>query len=168
MISHNFRPAAQTQPVQILLVEDDDGDAKAVHRAFDRAKIANAIVRVVDGVAALEFLRGQHFASEDTARQRFILLVDINMPRLDGHGLLREIRANPKLSRLIVFMLTTSRSQSDIDAAYDAHVAGYIVKQNAGEDFLQLAGLLESYWRVVELPDPSLESDASAGGSSRI
>jgi len=154
MTALHFRPEAQTQPVQILLVEDDDGDAKAVRRAFDMAKIANAIVRVVDGVAALEFLRGADGQPQRPAQNRFILLVDINMPRLDGHGLLKEIRADPDLNRLIVFMLTTSRSQSDIDAAYDAHVAGYIVKQNAGEDFLQLAGLLESFWRVVEVPHP--------------
>jgi CheY-like chemotaxis protein len=150
MTLHNFRPALQTQPVRILLVEDDDGDAKAVRRAFDSARIANEIVRVVDGIEALEFLRGtgRSVAPPD----RHILLVDINMPRLDGHGLLREIRADPALKRLIVFMLTTSRSQTDIDAAYDAHVAGYIVKQSAGEDFLTLAGMLESFWRVVEIP----------------
>lgn len=153
MTALHFRPEAAARPVQILLVEDDDGDAKAVRRAFDKARIANAMVRVVDGVAALEFLRDTRRISDQRGDNRFILLVDINMPRLDGHGLLREIRADPDLRRLIVFMLTTSRSQSDIDAAYDPQVAGYIVKQNAGEDFLRLVGLLESYWRIVEIPD---------------
>ena len=150
MTLQNLRGALPTQPVRILLVEDDDGDAKAVRRAFDNAKIANEIVRVVDGIAALEFLRGT--GRSGPPPERHILLVDINMPRLDGHGLLREIRADPALTHLIVFMLTTSRSQADIDAAYSAHVAGYIVKQSAGEDFLTLAGMLESFWRVVEIP----------------
>ncbi len=136
--------------MRILLVEDDDGDAKAVRRAFDKARIANEIIRVADGIEALEFLRGT--GPSGAAPDRHILLVDINMPRLDGHGLLREIRADPALTRLIVFMLTTSRSQTDIHAAYSAHVAGYIVKQSAGEDFLTLAGMLESFWRVVEIP----------------
>lgn len=145
-----FRPEPESSPVKLLLVEDDDGDAKAVRRAFDKAKVANAIDRVVDGVEALDYLRAFETCAEPETR--LILLVDINMPRMNGHALLKEIRANPKLKRLVVFMLTTSSSREDIDAAYDANVAGYIVKQNAGEDFLKLVGLLESYWRIVEIP----------------
>lgn len=135
--------------VTILLVEDDDGDAKAVRRAFKKARIANPITRVVDGVAALEFLR-----SPDTNldEDRFMLLVDINMPRMDGHTLVAELRADPRLRRLVVLMLTTSRDPADIDAAYNNTVAGYIVKETAGEDFLRLTAMLENYWRVIELP----------------
>ncbi|MDG4647355.1 response regulator [Roseibacterium sp. SDUM158017] len=133
-------------------MEDDDGDAKAVRRAFDKAGVASAIVRAVDGVAALEYLRDPARTAEAPGLEGRILLVDINMPRLDGHAFVREIRADPKLRRLIVFMLTTSRAQADIEAAYDAHVAGYVVKQSAGGDVLELAGLLERFWRVVEIP----------------
>lgn len=147
-----LQPEVDSRPINILLVEDDDGDAKAVHRAFSKARIANGIVRVRDGVEALDFLREKYSGGNATRGDNFILLVDINMPRLDGHGLVRAIREDPDLRRLIIFMLTTSRAQEDIDQAYDGNVAGYIVKESAGEDFLRLLDLLGSYWRVVELP----------------
>ena len=144
-------PEFDGQPIKVLLVDDDDGDAKAVQRAFAKARIANGIVRMRDGLEALEFLR-ETFGGKSATEDSFILLVDINMPRLDGHGLVSAIREDPQLRRLIVFMLTTSRAREDIDRAYEGNVAGYIVKENAGEDFLRMLDLLGSYWRVVEMP----------------
>jgi CheY-like chemotaxis protein len=138
------------QAVNILLVEDDDGDAKAVKRAFKKAKIANPIVRAEDGVEALEFLRGEN-GRELLVGPR-ILLVDLNMPRMNGIQLVKAIRDDPALKPMIVFFLTTSKREEDKAAAYDLNVAGYIVKQNAGLDFLNLVGLIDSYWRIVELP----------------
>jgi CheY-like chemotaxis protein len=137
--------------VNILLVEDDDGDAKAVRRAFAKAKIANPILRAVDGIEALEMLRGEN-GRERLGRPN-ILLVDLNMPRMNGFQLVRALRADPDLKRSIVFFLTTSKSEEDKAAAYDLNVAGYIVKQNAGVDFLNLVGMIDSYWRIVEMPE---------------
>ena len=137
--------------VNILLVEDDDGDAKAVRRAFSKAKIANPIFRAVDGVEALEMLRGEN--GKEKLIRPHILLVDLNMPRMNGFQLVSALRADPELKRSIVFFLTTSKSEEDKSAAYDLNVAGYIVKQNAGVDFLNLVGMIDSYWRIVEMPE---------------
>ncbi len=136
--------------VNILLVEDDDGDAKAVRRAFQKSKIANPIIRAVDGEAALELLRGQNGMSKPPTP--VILLVDINMPRMNGIDFVKALRADEALCHSIVFMLTTSKREEDKISAYELNVAGYIVKETAGQDFLKLVGLMDLYWRVVELP----------------
>ncbi|NND90249.1 MAG: response regulator [Granulosicoccus sp.] len=136
-------------PINILLVEDDDGDAKAVVRAFGKAAIANNIHRVVDGVAALEFLRDEEVMK---SLSPLIVLVDINMPRMSGHEMVSQIREDADLHQHVIFMLTTSKSNDDRATAYNNNVAGYIVKEKAGQDFLNLVNTLDAYWRLVELP----------------
>lgn len=138
------------QATTIVLVEDDDGDAKAVKRAFAKAKISNEIVRAIDGVDALDLLRGSNGKARVPAP--YVLLVDLNMPRMDGIQLVRHLRDDPALRRSIVFMLTTSKRDEDKAAAYDLNVAGYVVKEKAGEDFLKLIDLMEDYWHIVEMP----------------
>lgn len=147
MIEHVSLPQ---RALNIVLVEDDDGDAKALQRAFQKAKIANPLYRVRDGVEALEFLRGQMGI---TPPKKFVVLCDINMPRMNGLELLSEIRKDPDLCMTLIFMLTTSDDESDIAAAYRNNVAGYIIKSRAGHMFLDLMETLDAYWRVVELPD---------------
>jgi CheY-like chemotaxis protein len=142
--SYNIRP------VNIVLVEDDDGDARAVRRAFQKAKIANPFVRAVDGLDALDILRGAN--GKEKVAAPYLLLVDLNMPRMGGIQLIRALRADEQLRQSIAFILTTSSSDDDKEAAYDLHVAGYIVKATAGQDFLNLADLVDCYWRIVELP----------------
>jgi len=139
-----------TSPVNILLVEDDDGDFKMVQRAFRKAKIANPLIRAIDGIEALEILRGE--SNEEALRRPFLILADINMPRMDGLTLLREIRDDAALKNCIVFMLTTSKHDEDKHTAYDLNVAGYILKEKAGHDFLNLVDLVGGYSRVVEMP----------------
>lgn len=140
----------RTQPLNILLVEDDDGDAKAVIRAFTKAKVANPITRAYDGIEALEVLRGENGQVKPSTP--YILLLDINMPRMDGIQFLKELRSDPELHKTIVFILTTSKSDKDKCEAYEYNVAGYIVKENAGTDFLKLIDLIDNYWRLVEMP----------------
>ena len=137
--------------MSLLLVEDDDGDAKAVIRAFRKAKVANPVHRAVDGVEALEMLKGEN--GREALLPPYIILADINMPRMDGIKFVRELRADPNLKTAIVFMLTTSKSEEDKIKAYDLNVAGYIVKETAGRDFLKLVDMLGAYWRIVELPN---------------
>jgi CheY-like chemotaxis protein len=142
--------ARNTKPLSILLVDDDDGDAQAVTRAFTKAKIANPMLRAVDGMDALDILRGANGKSK--LPSPYILLVDLNMPRMNGIQLVQAIRGDEDLRHCIVFVLTTSKREEDLTAAYDLNVAGYIVKETAGHDFLNLVSLVGCYWRIVELP----------------
>jgi CheY-like chemotaxis protein len=136
--------------VTIVLVEDDDIDAQSVIRGLASAKIINPVIRARDGAEALELLLGT--GGKKRLGQPYLLLVDIRMPRLDGLALVRAIRANPSLQRTIVFILTTSDSDVDRLNAYNAHVAGYIVKSDSPEQFLRLARMLEYYIMIVALP----------------
>ncbi|SNR51656.1 response regulator [Puniceibacterium sediminis] len=148
----NMHVKGTNTQVSILLVEDDDGDAKAVRRAFAAARISNPIIRLTNGAKALQFLKQE---TEATPPRRYILLVDVNMPVMNGHEMVAKLRETPELNRSIVFMLTTSDDERDINAAYDNLVAGYILKQTAGRDFLKLMEMLGAYWRLVEIPDIS-------------
>jgi CheY-like chemotaxis protein len=137
-------------PIRILLVEDDDGDAKAVERTFLKARIANPILRVRDGVEAIEMLKGTD--QQPRLEPPYLLLVDLNMPRMNGIQLVSAIREDPGLHETIIFMLTTSNRAEDKQAAYSLNVTGYILKERAGEDFLKLFNLVDTYWRIVEMP----------------
>lgn len=135
--------------VTVLLVEDDQVDAEAVRRAFQKQKIANPLVEVNDGVEALSLLRGEQ---GDPLPRPYIILLDLNMPRMNGLEFLKHLREDEKLRDSIVFVLTTSDDNRDKLAAYEQHVAGYMVKSRAGKDFLDLTALLDHYWRIIEMP----------------
>jgi CheY-like chemotaxis protein len=140
--------------VVILLVEDDDIDAEAVTRGLAEAKIGNPLIRARDGAEALEMLCGTN--GRQKMRPPYLLLVDINMPKIDGLELVRRIRSDRALQRTIIFMLTTSDSDRDLTAAYNAHVAGYIVKTNGADRFSKLARMLEYYLEIVAPPTAEL------------
>lgn len=136
-----------THPVGILLVEDDDVDVLLVKRGLEQARILNPLTHVHDGIEALEILRS------DKVQQPFIVLLDLNMPRMGGLEFLEEIRRDDVLKSLVVFVLTTSKADKDISAAYDKQIAGYIPKANVGPGFLNMLELLGAYWKVVSLPE---------------
>ena len=140
-----------TKTVQVLLVDDNDVAREAVRRAFVSHRIPNPLHEAVDGVEALSILRGT--ARRDKLERPFLILLDLQMPRMTGIELLRELRADPDLHDTVVFVLTTSRNEQDKVAAYDAHVAGYIAKEDTGPGFIGLVSLLDSYWRIVDLPE---------------
>ena len=142
---------ANAKTVNVLLVEDNDVDREGLHRAFRRHRIANPIWDAVDGIEALATLRGQD--GRDRIPRPYIVLLDINMPRMNGIEFLRELRADNELHDSVVFVLTTSKSDEDKMAAYDANVAGYIVKSDIGAGFIGMVTLLDHYWKVVALPD---------------
>jgi len=127
------------KPIRILLVEDDDGDAKALQRAFAKASIPNPIIRAMDGVEALEILRGENGRTKPDSP--LMLLVDLNMPRMGGIELIEALRADAGLRHLVVFILTTSDSEEDRRAAANVNVAGYIVKGRASLDILGLINI---------------------------
>ncbi|WP_445773304.1 response regulator [Shewanella sp.] len=136
----------RNKPVTVFIVDDDDVDVIGIERALKKLKIANPTIRAKDGIEALEMLRNKLIPHP------FIVLLDINMPRMGGIDFLTTIRADPELSKLIVFMLTTSSADQDKVSAYEKNVAGYMVKKQVGESFLNIVDMLDHYWRVVELP----------------
>ncbi|SBW12781.1 Two-component system response regulator [uncultured Alphaproteobacteria bacterium] len=138
--------APEGKIVNLLLVEDDDIDAIGVERALKRRRIINPLFRARDGIEALEMLRSGRVA------RPFLILLDLNMPRMGGLEFIREIRDDPALSDTVVFVLTTSKSDEDLAAAYRNHVAGYIVKNEFGDSFSGLVQMLDAYWQIVELP----------------
>lgn len=143
-------PSMDSQPIHILLVEDDDVDAEMVLRACRREEIDSSFIIARNGVEALEILRGSD--GQPRLPRPYLILLDINMPRMNGIEFLQEVRRDAELRRSIVFMLTTSNNDEDKLAAYNEQVAGYLLKSNAANDFRQIIGLLNSYRSVVEFP----------------
>ena len=137
----------KSKEVTLLLVEDDDVDAMTIERSFLKQRISNKIVRAYDGIEALALLR------QDTVPRPLIILLDLQMPRMGGIEFLKELRADVNLSHLVVFVLTTSKSEEDMLSSYKQHIAGYFVKGQSGEKFLEIVNVIDSYWKVVELPE---------------
>jgi len=133
--------------VSVLLVEDDDIDAKAVERGFKKLKFVNDIIRVKNGLDALELLRDPKVLARP-----YLILLDLNMPIMGGVEFLKHIRQDDKLKDSIIFVLTTSSADEDVVAAYNENIAGYIVKSDVKAGFNKVLELLDCYWRVVMLP----------------
>lgn len=112
--------------VTLLLVDDDDVDIMSVRRALDARNLGNPLVVAHDGIEALEYLRGEN--GRDQVLPPFVILLDLNMPRMDGIEFLGELRADPALSNSIVYVLTTSAAQKDKLQAYAHNVDGFITK----------------------------------------
>ncbi len=137
------------ETVNVLVVDDDEVDVMMIQRAFERTKVVNKIVFASDGIEALELLRGESIAA---IPRPYLVLLDINMPRMNGIEFLEALRSDENLKDTTVFVLTTSADKRDQCAAYRENVAGYIVKSNTGEEFTDLVQLIDHYSRVVELP----------------
>ncbi|QNN23419.1 response regulator [Planctomycetales bacterium ZRK34] len=135
--------------VNILIVDDDEVDVLAVRRAFTKMKIANPIHVAPDGLEALRKLRGE--GCEPMPRP-YLIMLDLNMPRMSGIEFLDALRADPEHGHAVVFVLTSSRDEYQKIQAYDHHVAGYVVKSHMSDDFCKLASMLGMYWQLVELP----------------
>lgn len=135
------------EELQILLVEDDVVDVLNVRRAFERVNFTNPLHVAEDGVEALERLR-----TEPELRKRLLVLLDLNMPRMNGIEFLKALRADPALSHLPVVVLTTSDHEKDRVEAYRLNVAGYLVKPVTFASFVELMAALRKYWILVELP----------------
>ena len=133
--------------MKILLVEDDEVDVMNVKRAFDKARIQNPVEVAKDGVHALSLLKDPSFSKE-----RLLILLDINMPRMNGIELLREIRKDPELHSLPVVVLTTSDDERDKVDAFDLNVAGYLLKPVTFPKFVDILDVLNRYWTLVEWP----------------
>ena len=133
-----------SKTVTILLVEDDEVDVKALRWAFDKLKIANPLVVARDGVEAWEML--------PNLPRPYLIITDLNMPRMNGIELLRKIRESEEYCDSIVFALTTSNDEQDKIDAYHLNVAGYMLKTDMGTSFQRAIALIDNYWKVVEFP----------------
>ena len=133
--------------LNILLVEDDQVDVMNVQRAFKKNNITNPLWVAGNGVDALDKLRGG-----DIPLQRLLILLDLNMPRMNGIEFLRALRADDELKHLPVVVLTTSDDERDRIEAYHLNVAGYIVKPVTFLNFCDAMATLNKYWALVEMP----------------
>ena len=136
--------------LHILLVDDDEVDVMNVQRAFRKNNIINPLYLANNGVEALELLRGQ--GATTIPDERRLILLDLNMPRMNGLEFLRELRNDPDLHALTVIVLTTSDDERDKVEAYNLNVAGYILKPVTFSAFVEAMSTLNKYWSINELP----------------
>lgn len=142
-------PSSRT--IEILLVEDNPGDARLTREAFKEGRLLNNLTVVNDGVEALAYLR-QEGQYSNRARPDLVLL-DLNLPKKDGREVLEEIKADEKLRMIPVVVLTTSAAQEDVTRAYGSHANCYITKPVDLDQFLRVAQSIESFWlSLVRLP----------------
>jgi CheY-like chemotaxis protein len=135
----------------ILLVEDDDVAVEAIQRSMKKSDIHFPITVAEDGFVALDILRGMH--AQRKVSEPLVVLLDLNMPRMNGFEFLQALRADEILKPTVVFVLTTSGSEVDRAKAYHENVAGYMIKDKVGPQFSKLFKLLNEYAAAVSLPN---------------
>ena len=133
--------------LNVLLVEDDEVDVMNVRRAFKKGNITNPLFVAGNGLEALEQLRG-----DSIPRTRRLVLLDLNMPKMNGIEFLRALRADPELGPTPVVVLTTSDAERDKVEAYNLHVAGYLLKPVTFTSFCETMASVNKYWTLVEFP----------------
>jgi CheY-like chemotaxis protein len=133
--------------LNVLLVEDDAVDVMNVQRAFKKNNITNPLFVAGNGVEALELLRGNTIPKKNR-----MVLLDLNMPKMNGIEFLRELRADPDLALTRVVMLTTSNEDKDRVEAYELNVAGYLLKPVTFVNFVEVMAALNNYWALIEFP----------------
>lgn len=142
------------KPIKILLIEDNTGDILLTKEALADAKIHNEIEVCKDGQAAITYLMKR--AESDIAALPDIILLDVNLPKRNGHEVLMSIKSENALKHIPVIMLTTSSAPTDITKAYQHHVNCYIVKPVDASKFIEVVAGIENFWlTIVNLPKPS-------------
>ncbi len=133
--------------LNILLVEDDEVDVMNVRRAFEKNHVSNPLFIAGNGLEALEMLRG-----DVVPKERRLVLLDLNMPKMNGIEFLEALRADADLSSTPVVVLTTSNDDQDKIDAYNLNVAGYLLKPVTFSNFCERMAALDKYWMLVEMP----------------
>ena len=137
--------------LEILLVEDNPGDARLTLEAFEEGKVLNHLTVIGDGADALAYLRRQGQYSNST--QPDLILLDLNLPKKDGREVLAEIKSDERLKKIPVIVLTTSAAPEDVRKAYGSHANCYITKPVDLDQFLRVVQSIESFWlSLVKLP----------------
>lgn len=146
---------ADGRPITILYAEDDEEDRALVLEAMKDSRLGNDIVTVGDGEELLEYLQRMGRYAGRAPGQPGLILLDLNMPRLDGREALREIKRDADLRRIPIIVLTTSRAEEDILRTYDLGVSSFIVKPVTFDSLVDTVRTLDKYWlEIVELPVP--------------
>lgn len=140
----------QIEDCTVLIVDDDDVAIEGVLRSFKRHKVQCSTLAAGDGREALAILQGKHPTKRISSP--YIVLLDLNMPGMDGFQFLQALRADPELKRTVVFILSTSARTQDMCRAYDEQVAGYMVKSSVGPQFARLADFIGKYAGTQNLP----------------
>lgn len=140
-----------TEPIEILLVEDNAGDARLAVEALKESKVRNNLHHVADGVEAMRFLRKEgEYAGAPTPG---LVLLDLNMPRKDGREVLAEVKDDPELRFVPIVVLTTSAAERDLVRSYGQHANAYVVKPIDLERFIEIVKAIEEFWfYIVKLP----------------
>lgn len=131
----------------ILLVEDDNVDVMTLKRAFKDLGVTNEMVHSVNGENALAYLK------DENNTEPSIIILDLNMPRMNGIELLETIKANKELRRIPVVVLTTSNNEKDVIESFELSVAGYMVKPADYQKFVEAVKVINQYWSLSELPE---------------
>jgi CheY-like chemotaxis protein len=138
----------------ILLVEDNPDDIELTLIALQKTRLANPVVSVRDGAEALDFLRREGAYADRPEENPAVILLDKKLPKVDGHEVLREVRADDRLRRVPVVMLTSSREERDLLKSYDLGVNAYVVKPVEFDDFMAAINDLGVFWAVLNEPPP--------------
>ncbi len=140
-----------TKTIEILLVEDNPGDVRLTREAFKEGKVFNHLSVAMDGVEALAFLKREGIYAD--AVRPDIILLDLNLPRMDGRELLSKIKTDSDLRRIPVVILTTSKAEEDILQTYDLHANCYITKPVSLDQFIKVVKSIKEFWfSIVKLP----------------
>ena len=137
------------EKLKVLLVDDDEVDYMNVKRAFKKNKLEHTLEYQVNGLEAINYLKSVEKATDLPQ----VILLDINMPKMNGHEFLVELRKEEKLKHIVVYVLTTSSQNTDIDKAYQQQVSGYLVKPLDFEEFKMTVKKLDDLWEVQKFPD---------------
>lgn len=137
--------------VRFMIVDDDEVSVMAIKRAMLTLNLANPVVIARNGIEALELLNNS--VETEGKLLPYIVTLDLNMPRMNGLEFLEAIREHPALKKLLVFVLTTSDAPTDISAAYEKNIAGYIIKDNVAETLREALSMLKEYSQLVVIPD---------------
>jgi len=143
--------AEAVRPIEVLLVEDDEGDVLMTREALHEGKVVNRLSVVGDGVEAIAFLRREG-PYADAVRPDLVLL-DLNLPRRDGRQVLEEVKTDPALRRIPIVVLTTSEAEEDVLRSYDLHANAYVTKPVDFDRFVEVIRQIDDFWiSVVRLP----------------
>lgn len=139
--------------VNILLVEDNPDDVKITERALQKGRVLNRLYVARDGQEALDFLFNEgEYADTQKAPRPGLVLLDINLPKVNGIDVLKKVKANEKLRRIPIIMLTVSKRDEDIIRSYDLGVNSYIIKPVEFDKFVETIKNIELYWLLTNIP----------------